>query len=313
MCAGSGAFSEVYKVIRKDDRKQYALKKVRLAKLSSKEKDNAINEVRILASIQHENICGYKEAFFEQGTSSLCIVMELANGGDLQSKINAAKRVMRHVKEEEIWSIFYQMVNGLHALHKRKIVHRDIKCANVFLTKDGIVKLGDLNVSKIAKAGVMQTQTGTPYYASPEVWQDKPYDKSSDIWSLGAVLYEMVALNPPFQARDMKGLYNKVVKGVYPKIPATFSSDLSSMIASLLKVDPKKRPSTEQILHMPVFIAKYNEHQRTIGGGIFGEESKELIGTIKVPKNLSLLTNVLPASQYEVPESEQQSVAAAPS
>ena len=107
MCAGSGAFSEVYKVIRKDDRKQYALKKVRLAKLSSKEKDNAINEVRILASIQHENICGYKEAFFEQGTSSLCIVMELANGGDLQSKINAAKRVMRHVKEEEIWSIFY--------------------------------------------------------------------------------------------------------------------------------------------------------------------------------------------------------------
>ena len=114
----------------------------------------------------------------------------------------------------------------------------------------------------------------------------------------------MVALNPPFQAKDMKGLYNRVVKGVYPKIPSTFSSDLSSMIASLLKVDPKKRPSTEQILHMPVFIAKYNEHQRTVGGGIFGEENKELIGTIKVPKNLSLLTERLPASQYEVPLSE---------
>lgn len=69
----------------------------------------------------------------------------------------------------------------------------------------------------------------------------------------------MVALNPPFQARDMKGLFNKVIKGVYPKIPNTFSSDLASMIATLLKVDPKKRPSTEQILHMPVFIAKYNE------------------------------------------------------
>lgn len=79
-----------------------------------------------------------------------------------------------------------------------KIVHRDIKCANIFLTKAGIVKLGDLNVSKIAKMGVLQTQTGTPYYASPEVWQDKPYDKKSDIWSLGAVLYELTALNPPF-------------------------------------------------------------------------------------------------------------------
>lgn len=85
----------------------------------------------------------------------------------------------------------------------------------------------------------MNTQTGTPYYASPEVWKDKPYDKSSDIWSLGAVLYEMVALSPPFTARDMKGLYNRVIKGVYPKIPAKFSSDLSSMIAALLKVEPK--------------------------------------------------------------------------
>jgi NIMA (never in mitosis gene a)-related kinase len=90
------------------------------------------------------------------------------------------------------------MVKGLHALHSRLIVHRDIKCANIFLTKDGLVKLGDLNVSKIAKAGVMNTQTGTPYYASPEVWQDRPYDNSSDMWSLGAVLYEMTCLQPPF-------------------------------------------------------------------------------------------------------------------
>lgn len=115
----------------------------------------------------------------------------------------------------------------------------------------------------------------------------------------------MVALNPPFQARDMKGLYNKVIKGVYPKIPNMFSSDLSSMIGSLLKVNPKQRPSTEQILHMPVFIAKYNE--RMVNSGVFGEENRELIGTIKVPKNLSLLTERLPASQYEAPVSEKPS------
>lgn len=273
-----------------------------MAKLTTKEKDNAINEVRILASINHENIAGYKEAFFEQGSSSLCIVMEYADGGDLQTKINAHKKTTRHMKEEYIWSIFFQMVSGLCTLHKKKIVHRDIKCANVFLTRSGTVKLGDLNVSKISKAGFMSTQTGTPYYASPEVWKDQPYDKSSDIWSLGAVLYEMVALSPPFQAKDMKGLYNKVVKGAYPAIPKHFSTDLSSMIANLLKVDPKKRPSAEQILHMPVFIAKYNERQNS---GNFGEENKELIGTIRVPKNLSLLTERLPASQYEQPIAEE--------
>lgn len=163
------------------------------------------------------------------------------------------------MKEEDVWSIFYQIVNGLQALHKKKIVHRDIKCANIFLTKSGMAKLGDLNVSKIAKMGILKTQTGTPYYASPEVWQDKPYDKRSDIWSLGTVLYELVALSPPFTASDMKGLYAKVMKGVYPKIPASFSSDLSAMIRNLIQVDPKNRPSTKQIMHMPVFIAKYNE------------------------------------------------------
>jgi len=113
--------------------------------------------VRILASVNHPNVAGYKEAFFEQATGTLCIVMEYADGGDLQSKINTLKKTNSFMKEADIWSIFYQMVTGLFALHQKKIVHRDIKCANVFLTKDGTVKLGDLNVSKIAKAGQLQT------------------------------------------------------------------------------------------------------------------------------------------------------------
>lgn len=104
-----------------------------------------------MASVNHPNIAGYKEAFLEESTSTLCIVMEYADGGDLQSKINDRKKTSNYMKETEIWSIFYQMVTGLHYLHQKKIVHRDIKNANVFLTKSGTVKLGDLNVSKIAK------------------------------------------------------------------------------------------------------------------------------------------------------------------
>lgn len=88
---------------------------------------------------------------------------------------------------------------GLKALHDLNIMHRDIKSANVFLNKDGSAKIGDMNVSKVAsREGLNYTQTGTPYYASPEVWRDEPYTFVSDIWSLGCVLYETLTLKPPF-------------------------------------------------------------------------------------------------------------------
>lgn len=148
-----------------------------MGKLTEKEKENALNEVRILASIQHPNVISYKESFFEDKSSTLCIVMEYADGGDLLEKITSIKSgKSNRLSEKTVWSILIQMVHGLEALHELKIIHRDIKCANIFLTKDGMVKLGDLNVSKVAKRGLLKTQTGTPYYASPEVWQDRPYD-----------------------------------------------------------------------------------------------------------------------------------------
>lgn len=111
-----------------------------------------------------------------------------------------------------------------------KICHRDIKSANIFVNSKNQMKLGDFNVSKVAKRGMLYTQTGTPYYASPEVWKDKPYDSKSDIWSLGCVFYEMAMLRPPFKANDMKGLYKKVTNVDYPPLSSKYSSELSSLI-----------------------------------------------------------------------------------
>lgn len=127
-------------------------------------------------------------------------------------------------------------MRGLKALHDLKIYHRDIKCANLFLTKQGVIKLGDLNVSKVSKAGMLKTQTGTPYYACPEVWKDMPYDHRSDIWSLGCVLYEMITYAPPFRAATMKGLYSRVVSGKYDAIPAHYSQDLRQVLKSCLQI-----------------------------------------------------------------------------
>ncbi len=137
------------------------------------------------------------------------------------------------------------MATGLKSLHDKKILHRDLKCANVFVTGDKIYKLGDLNVSKVLKKDLASTQTGTPYYASPEVWKDQPYGVKSDMWSFGCVLYEVAALRPPFTAHDLSGLYKKVCAGVFDRIPFQYSNDLQSVIASLLKLDPKKRPNVE--------------------------------------------------------------------
>ena len=91
---------------------------------------------------------------------------------------------MAWVEEKEIWTMMGQVLNGISVLHDRNIIHRDLKSANIFIS-GGVYKVADLNVSKLLKKDLAYTQTGTPYYASPEVWKDKPYELKSDIWSFG--------------------------------------------------------------------------------------------------------------------------------
>jgi NIMA (never in mitosis gene a)-related kinase len=294
---GEGAYSTVFKVKRNVDNKIYALKKVKLLNLSEKEKENSLNEVRILASVKSNFVVSYKEAFFDEKDNTLCIIMEFADKGDLYQKIVQHKKSAILFEESDIWRIFIQLVKGLKSLHDLKILHRDMKSANVFLFSNGSAKLGDLNVSKVAKRGLGYTQTGTPYYASPEVWKDKPYDNKSDVWSLGCVLYEMITLRPPFRAQNMEGLYNKVCKGQFSRIPDKFSDDLFKVVQFLLQVNPASRPSCEQILNHPI-VQKRIEYFKSFSGE---EESEDkcLLKTIHMPKNLLFLSDKLPKPNYD--------------
>ena len=294
---GEGEYSTVFKVKRNIDNKIYALKKVKLLNLSEKEKENSLNEVRILASVKSNFVVSYKEAFFDEKDNTLCIIMEFADRGDLYQKIVQHKKSAILFEESDIWRIFIQLVKGLKSLHDLKILHRDMKSANVFLFSNGSAKLGDLNVSKVAKRGLGYTQTGTPYYASPEVWKDKPYDNKSDVWSLGCVLYEMITLRPPFRAQNMEGLYNKVCKGQFSRIPDKFSEDLSKIIQYLLQVNPILRPSCEQILNHPI-IQKRIEYFKSFAGDE-DTEDKCLLKTIHMPKNLLFLSDKLPKPNYD--------------
>ena len=294
---GEGAYSTVFKVKRNIDNQIYALKKVKLLNLSEKEKENSLNEVRILASVKSNFVVSYKEAFFDEKDNTLCIVMEFADRGDLYQKIVQHKKSAQFFEESDIWQIFIQLVKGLKALHDLKILHRDMKSANVFLFSNGSAKLGDLNVSKVARRGLGYTQTGTPYYASPEVWKDKPYDNKSDVWSLGCVLYEMITLRPPFRAQDMEGLFKKVCKGQYSRIPDRFSDDLFTIVQFLLQVNPATRPSCEQILNHPV-VTKRIEYFKSFAGENESED-KCLLKTIHMPKNLLFLSDKLPKPNYD--------------
>ena len=299
---GDGSYSVVYKVRRKIDDKIYALKKVKLQNLSEKEKENSLNEVRILASVRSTFVISYKEAFIDENDKSLCIIMEYADKGDLYQKIVQFKKLKYLIDEVDVWRIFIQMTKGLKALHDLKILHRDLKSANIFLFSDGSAKIGDLNVSKVAHKGLGYTQTGTPYYASPEVWNDKPYDSKSDIWSLGCVVYEMLALHPPFRAENMEGLYNKVIKGQYEKICDKYSKDISDILKLLFKVDPKERPSCGEILKNPL-VKKRLEFFRAQAGSenVDFDDMDEgvLLRTIRIPKNILNLAEKLPESNYD--------------
>ena len=302
---GEGSYSTVLKVQRIEDGNIYALKRVKFYKLSEKEKENALNEIRILASVKNKNVISYKEAFFDEKDSSLGIVMEYADKGDLFQLITERKKTKNYFIEQEVWKIFIQLLNGLKALHDFKILHRDIKSANVFLFKGGICKLGDLNVSKVARKGLGYTQTGTPYYASPEVWEEKPYDSKSDVWSLGCVMYEMITLRPPFQAKSMEELYKKVMRGNYPRIPSKYSEDLSDAIKLMIQVEAGARPSCEELLKMPMITKRIEFFNNNKDIDITEEQNEslnkkfELLKTIMVPNKLENLAKNLPKPNYD--------------
>ena len=326
---GSGGFSKVYKVKRKIDNQIYALKKVQILNLSEKQKLNSLNEIRVLASIKNKYIVNYKEAFLDEKDCSLCLVMEYADRGDLANRIKQQKEKGKYFNEKDIWKVFIQLVKGLKSLHDMDILHRDIKCSNIFLFSDGVAKLGDLNVCKILSNDILgHTQAGTPAYAAPEVWMEKPYGLKSDIWSLGCVLYEMVTLHVPFRAENMVKLYNKVLIGEYIKIPNKFSDELGWIISQMINSDINKRLTCEEILNCECIKNKLEENtninkkcasEKTISSYKMksnfknndfnynnicnNEENKEgeeqeLLRTIYMPYNFLYLKDELPKPNY---------------
>lgn len=161
---------------------------------------------------------------------------------------------------------------ALEYIHGRKVLHRDIKASNIFLTGNNTVKLGDFGISRVLENtwDAAQTVVGTPYYMSPEVCENKPYTYKSDAWSLGCVLYELCTLEHAFSADNLLGLVYKIVQDKQAPIPAWYSEDLRSIVECLLLKDSTKRPLVSDLLLTP--FAKQKMEEFIENGGFIGNQ-----------------------------------------
>jgi NIMA (never in mitosis gene a)-related kinase len=241
--------------------------------MSKEEKEETIREALILQNLKHPNIISFRDAYTTK-KQKLCIIMDFADGGDLQTRIK--ERNGRPFPEDQIIDWFVQICLAIKHVHDRKILHRDLKSQNIFLTKTGRVKLGDFGIAKVLNATVdnARTMVGTPYYLSPEIIEGRPYNFKSDIWSLGVLLYELCCLKPPFDASSLHFLALKIVKGKFNPVPRTFQQPLRGLIEKLLKVDPDQRPNIHQVLKEPIIRQRIRHFLST------SEQNQEFSHTI---------------------------------
>ncbi|XP_004399509.1 PREDICTED: serine/threonine-protein kinase Nek3 [Odobenus rosmarus divergens] len=242
---GEGSFGRALLIQQESSDQLFAMKEIRLPKTLSGTQ-NSRKEAVLLAKMKHPNIVAFRESFEAEG--HLYIVMEYCDGGDLMQKIKNQKGKL--FPEDMILNWFTQMCLGVNHIHKKRVLHRDIKSKNIFLTQNGKVKLGDFGSARLLSSPMAFacTYVGTPYYVPPEIWENMPYNNKSDIWSLGCILYELCTLKHPFQANSWKSLILKICQGSLCPLPSQYSCELQHLIKQMFKRNPSHRPSATTLL-----------------------------------------------------------------
>ena len=251
---GNGCFAmrEIDYVADEENVDKFVLKEISIQ--GEKQLHEARQEGRLLSQLNHPNIIRYFDSFESSVTGNLCLVMEYCPGGDVAAVIRQRRGTPFPEQQIVLW--FQQLASALNYLHQRKILHRDVKTGNIFVSADSsILKLGDFGVAKVLeKAGQMaRTCVGTPGYLSPEICVRKQYNSKSDIWSLGCVLYQLMTLHPPFTGRNMNQLLTAIVRGHFAPMPSRYSYELRQTVATMLRRNPEDRPSACTLLKKRLF------------------------------------------------------------
>ncbi|CAJ1423708.1 unnamed protein product [Effrenium voratum] len=286
---GRGAHGVAYLVKQKFAGSAAALrvvKTVEVSRMDAASQKGAKDEVALLRRLAHPHIIAYYDAFFE--AEQLNIVLEYADGGDLFTAVKRRKEEESTFTDEEAMTWFRQCLSALGYIHKKKILHRDIKTQNIFLMKSGDAKLGDFGISKVMDGTMAEAGTvvGTPAYLAPEICQSTPYGSRIDVWSLGTVLYELLALRHPFQCSNMAATVMKIISKEPEPLPSSVSPEVVQIVQLCLQKDASKRPSAKELLAHPAMKRFGCETQRldatqssdlgsSWGGGKIVEEDGE--------------------------------------
>jgi polo-like kinase 1 len=248
---GKGGFARCYEMKRVDTGKIFAAKvfdKEKLSKSSSRKK--LINEIKLHKKLHHFNIVNF-EHFFED-KENVYILLELCSNQTLNEMVKRRKRL----KEIEVQCYILQIIRALKYIHNHKIIHRDLKLGNLFLTSKLEIKLGDFGLAaKLEYDGQKRkTVCGTPNYIAPEVLEKKGHSYEVDIWSLGVVMYTMLFGKPPFEAADMNLTYKRIKMNSY-RFPENIKVDerAKNLIESILVLNPSKRPTLDEIIEHDFF------------------------------------------------------------
>eukprot|EP01039_Chlorochromonas_danica_P000352 gene348-377_t len=242
---GEGSFGKVYKARRKNTGFTVAMKFINKHGKSEKDLKNLRQEIGILRTLNHENIILMFDAF--ETEREFCVVTEYGQG-ELFDILQDDQRL----PEKTVQQIAKQLIKALYYLHSNRIIHRDMKPQNVLIGSNGRVKLCDFGFARAMSTNtiVLTSIKGTPLYMSPELVKEQPYDATSDLWSLGVILYELFVGQPPFYTNSIYSLINHIVKDPV-KYPNDMSKEFKSFLQGLLQKNPTKRLNWPHLLDHP--------------------------------------------------------------